>query len=77
MTANATNSGRSTVWRRWQELRLIGRDPILAMGLLGVGIFVFLFVALPLFRVVIQGFFDPTTGEFSLEYFNQYIDPYY
>ena len=32
-------------------------------------------MALPLLRVVWQGFFDPVTGEFSLEYFRQYIDP--
>lgn len=68
---------RSVLWRRWQELRLIGQDPILAMGLLIVGVFVFLFIALPLARVVWQGFFDPRTGEFSLTYFAQFVDPFY
>ena len=77
MTSNVASTGRSALWRRWQELRLIGQDPILAMGLLVVGIFVFLFVALPLFSVVVQGFFDPETGELSFEYFTHYVDPYY
>jgi iron(III) transport system permease protein len=77
MTSNVASSSRSALWRRWQELRLIGQDSILAMGLLVVGIFVFLFVALPLFRVVVQGFVDPETGEISFEYFTHYVDPYY
>lgn len=62
-------------WRRYQEIKLIGRDPVLAMGLLLVGVFVFLFIAFPLLRVVWQGFFDLETGEVSLEYFGRYIDP--
>lgn len=47
------------------------------MGLLLVVIFVFLFIAYPLLRVVWQGFFELDTGEFSLEYFGRYIDPVY
>jgi hypothetical protein len=35
------------------------------------------FVALPLLRVIWQGFFDPVTGELSLKYFAQLVDPYY
>ncbi len=76
MTA-ATRSTRSSIWRRWQEIRLIGQDPILALGLIAVAAFVFLFVALPLYRVILQGFYDPQTGELSLEYFAQFVDPYY
>lgn len=64
-------------WRRYQEIKLIGRDPILAMGLLLVGVFVFLFIAYPLLRVVWQGFFNAETGEVSLEYFGRYLDPIY
>ena len=56
---------------------MIGQDPILGAGLILVGSFVFLFVALPLVRVVWQGFFDIETGEFSLEYFSHYVDPFY
>lgn len=68
---------RSAFWRRRQELRLIGQDPVLALGLLAVGIFVYLFVALPLIRVVWQGFFDQNTGELSFTYFTRFVDPYY
>ncbi|MFN3332410.1 MAG: ABC transporter permease, partial [Caldilinea sp.] len=68
---------RSLLWRRWQEIRLIGQDPVLAVGLIVVTSFVFLFVALPLLRVIYQGFVNPVTGEFSIAYFAQFIDPYY
>ena len=71
MTA-AISKQRSLLWRRWQEVRLIGQDPVLAVGLIAVSAFVFLFVALPLIRVIYQGFFDPVTGEFSLKYFQQF-----
>ena len=76
---NSTNREPSSkrLWRRYQEYRLISRDPILAMGLLLVGVFVFLFIAFPLLRVVWQGFFNLETGDFSLEYFGRYIDPTY
>ena len=63
--------------RRYQEFRLIGQDPVLALSLIAVGIFVFLFVAFPLLRVVWQGFFDPVSDAFSLKYFAQYFDPTY
>lgn len=71
---------RSTLWRRWQELRLIGQDPVLAVGLLAVGVFVLLFVVYPLLRVIYQGFFtfeDGRLGAFSLQYFGRFIDPQY
>jgi iron(III) transport system permease protein len=68
---------RSPLWRRWQEFRLIGQDPILALGLIAVGAFVLLFVALPLLLVIWEGFFDPVTGQVSLKYFTQFFDPYY
>ena len=78
MSVQAASKGLSTnIRRQWRELRLIGQDPVLAMGLILVGIFVFLFVALPLIRVSWQGFFDPETGEFSPEYFKHYVDPAY
>lgn len=76
MTA-AVPKQRSLLWRRWQEIRLIGQDPVLAVGLIVVTSFVFLFVALPLLRVIYQGFVNPVTGEFSIAYFAQFIDPYY
>ncbi len=76
MTA-AIPKQRSLLWRRWQEIRLIGQDPVLAVGLIVVTSFVFLFVALPLLRVIYQGFVNPVTGEFSIAYFAQFVDPYY
>ena len=33
-----TTSTRSPLWRRWQEFRLIGQDPVLALGLIGLRI---------------------------------------
>ncbi len=76
-TTSSSSSPRSGLWRRWQEMRLIGQDPVLGLGLLLVGVFVFLFIAWPLLRVIWQGFFDPVTGSFDTRYFNQYFDPYY
>ncbi len=70
-------TNRSALWRRWQELRLIGQDPVLALGLIAVGAFVSLFVVLPLVLVIWQGFFDPTTQAVSFKYFSQFVDPYY
>ena len=63
--------------RRYQEFKLIGHDPVLALSLLAVGVFVLLFVAYPLLRVIWQGFFELETGNFSLKYFAQYFDPAY
>lgn len=68
---------RSRLWQRYQELRLIGQDPVLAMGLIIVGVFVLLFVAYPLLRVIWQGFFELETGNFSLEYFERFVRPDY
>jgi iron(III) transport system permease protein len=73
----AQPKGRSGLWRRWQEIRLIGQDPVLALGLLLVGLFVFVFIAFPLFQMIWQGFFDQRTGDFNIRYFQQYLDPYY
>ena len=66
---------RSPLWQRYQELRLIGQDPVLAMGLIVVGVFVAIFVAYPLLRVIWQGFFELETGNFSLEYFARFVRP--
>lgn len=76
MSASISKS-RSAFWRHWQEVRLIGQDPMLAVGLIVVASFVFLFVALPLLRVIYQGFVNPVSGEFSLVYFAQFFDPYF
>ncbi len=75
---------RQGITRRINEFRLIAQDNILMTGLLIVSIFVFLFIILPLFQVIVQGFFVPNigaapeeAGKFSLEYFTRYIDPVY
>ncbi|MFQ5576866.1 MAG: ABC transporter permease, partial [Anaerolineae bacterium] len=70
--------------RRVREFRLIAQDNILMVGLLIISIFIFLFIILPLLRVIAQGFFVPfigtnpeEAGAFSLEYFARYVDPVY
>jgi iron(III) transport system permease protein len=63
--------------RRYNEFGLITRDPILLIALIFCGLLLFLFVIFPLFRAIINGFFDPKTGEFSLKYFTRYFDGYY
>ncbi len=72
-----TTNTRSSIWRRWQEIRLIGQDPVLAIGLIGVNAFLLLFVALPLLTVIWQGFFDAATAAVSFKYFTQFVDPYF
>ena len=68
---------RSELTRRVREFQLIGRDPVLMVGLLVSVSFVFIFVVWPLLRVVMQGFFAFETGALSAEYFQRYLDPYY
>jgi iron(III) transport system permease protein len=69
-------AGRSALVRRYREFALIARDPVLFIGLLFCGIFLFVFVFYPLFRTSVNGFFD-AEGRFSLEYFGRYFDAYY
>jgi len=40
--------------RRYREFRLIAQDPVLLIGLLITGIFMFAFVLFPLARVIYQ-----------------------
>jgi iron(III) transport system permease protein len=70
------SSGRAALLRRYREFALIARDPVLFMGLLFCGIFLFVFVFYPLLRTSINGFFD-AEGQLSLEYFGRYFDSYY
>lgn len=62
--------------RRYREFSLIARDPVLFMSLLLSGIFIFVFVAVPLFETISGGFFDKE-GAFDLTYFTRYFDDYY
>lgn len=62
--------------RRFREFSLIFRDPVLFMSLLFSGIFIFVFVILPIFRTVSGGFFA-RDGTWDLTYFARYFDNYY
>ncbi|MDX1523596.1 MAG: iron ABC transporter permease, partial [Anaerolineae bacterium] len=75
---------KQNIIRRINEFRLIAQDNVLTVGLLVISIFVFLFIFLPLVRVIGQGFFVPATGsdletagQVSFEYFARYFDPTY
>ncbi len=67
------------LWReRWGRAAAVFlRDPTLGLGLLGSILFVVLFVVTPLVQVIAQAFFDPRSGDPSLEYFRRYFDPVY
>ena len=71
-----TGGFAASVRRRIGEFSLIGRDPILAMGLVLCALFLAAFVVYPILRTVWSGFFDPRGG-LSLQYFGRYFDSYY
>ncbi len=81
MTTLARSSLLDSLVRRYREFRLIARDPVLLIGLLVTGAFIFAFIIWPLARVIWQGFFvgggQTNEGEFSLEYFQNYVNPKY
>ena len=62
--------------RRFQEFSIIFRDPVLFMSLLFSGIFIFIFVLLPIVRTISGGFFA-NDGTWDLTYFARYFDNYY
>ena len=62
--------------RRFQEFSIIFRDPVLFMSLLFSGIFILVFVLLPIIRTISGGFFS-NEGTFDLTYFARYFDSYY
>jgi iron(III) transport system permease protein len=62
--------------RRFREFSLIFSDPVLFMSLLFSGIFIFVFVILPILRTVSGGFVSED-GHFDLSYFGRYFDNYY
>lgn len=68
---------RRTLRRRYREFALIARDPVLMIGLLYCGLFLFMFVVFPLFRGTANGFVDSDTGKLSLEYVGRFFDSYY
>jgi len=62
--------------RRFQEFSIIFRDPVLFMSLLFSGIFIIIFVVLPIIRTVSGGFFAKD-GIWDLTYFARYFDSFY
>ena len=64
------------VRRRFEEFSLIFRDPVLFMSLLFSGIFIFIFVLLPIFRTVAGGFLSEE-GTLDFTYFARYFDSFY
>ena len=64
------------VKRRFQEFSIIFRDPVLFMSLLFSGIFIFIFVLLPIIRTVSGGFIAKD-GTWDLTYFTRYFDSFY
>ena len=62
--------------RRFQEFSLIFRDPVLFMSLLFSGIFIFIFVILPILRTISGGFVSDE-GNLDLSYFARYFDDFY
>ncbi len=63
--------------RRWvKEYQLILRDPVLFMSLLFSGIFIFIFVVVPLYQAISGGFVNKE-GAWDLTYFKRYFDSYY
>src|SRR5688572_3865981 len=64
------------VTRRFREFSLIFRDPVLFMSLLFSGIFIFVFVILPILRTISGGFISDE-GNLDLTYFGRYFDSFY
>ena len=79
MTVATRSSPLNSLVRRYREFQLIARDPVLLIGLLITGGFMFAFIVWPLARVIYQGFFvpdgEPNAGQFNLEYFQNYVNP--
>ncbi len=79
----ATSAGIfSSLQRRAREFSLISRDPVLMLGLLFCGIFLFIFIVFPLFKGTANGFLDaevdaPWFSRISLKYLARYFDAYY
>lgn len=77
VTGGIKEGWRRALRRRYHEFALIARDPVLMISLLYCGLFLFIFVILPLFRGTANGFVDAKTGKLSLEYFARFFDSYY
>ncbi len=69
-------AGINGMVRRYREFALIGRDPVLFMSLLFSGIFLLIFVFVPLSGAISNGF-RGEAGQFDIKYFLRYFDPYF
>ena len=76
-TGRPQASWRRAFRRRYREFTLIARDPVLMIGLLYCGLFLYIFVIYPLYMGTANGFVDPDTGKLSGEYITRYFDSYY
>ena len=74
--SNPPKANFTGMTRRFREFLLIFRDPVLFMSLLVAGIFILIFVILPIYRTVSGGFFNKE-GMWDLSYFARYFDSYY
>jgi len=74
-------SFQQNIVRRINEFRLIAQDNVLMVGLLIASIFIFLFIILPIARVIVQGFFVAATpgseqavpNVLTLQYYAYYL----
>ena len=74
-SSQADKSGQGLA--RWvKEYQLILRDPVLFMSLLFSGVFIFIFVIVPLYQAISGGFVNKE-GALDLTYFTRYFDSYY
>ena len=74
--SNPPKANFTGMTRRFREFLLIFRDPVLFMSLLVSGIFILIFVILPIYETVSGGFFNKE-GMWDLSYFARYFDNYY
>jgi iron(III) transport system permease protein len=71
-----TQSRSSAITRWLREYQLILRDPVLFMSLLFSGIFILVFVIVPLYQAISGGFINKE-GAWDLTYFKRYFDSYF
>ncbi len=67
---------RQDLQRRLRDFGMMARDPVLLLSLIVCGLFLFIFILFPIFKTVINGFFD-TQGQLDLRHFARFADSYY
>lgn len=81
-TAPPHSALSASLRRRYREFALIARDPVLMISLLYCGLFLFIFVVVPLYQGTANGFVNaeatgPWYTRLSLKYFVRFFDAYY